>query len=504
MKFTLLLYAIFFFCGPVFSQDIKYSDPNPADVNLTNFDIVGKVSNNFLVYKNLRNRHVLSIYDNDMKEIKDVRLNFMPDKTLSEEFIAYPDSAYVIYQFQKRSAMYCEAVSLDGNGNVLRKPLALDTTHLGFFSNSKIYNVIYSEDRSKILLYKIQKKYETFTFTTLLFNSKLQLIHKSVIGTNFDDYKNSLSEFYVDNEGNFVFTVGDRQDSRYLQQQLLLAVKSPTSDSFELHPLNLSGKYLSEVFLKIDNLNHDYIINSLYYTRKNSNVDGLFSAFWNIKEGRITYQNIIPFDESLKSLAKSEGSTRQAFNDYFIRDVILKRDGGFILTAEDRSVNYRYNGYGLPYGNPFVSPFGYYTPYIYSPYMGGFYSANPYYNNYGNQSRYYYENIAVFDIDNTGKLNWKTVVPKSQYDDNSDNFLSYFIMLTGGKLHFLYNELDRHFELLKDQIMSPDGSVVREPPFRSLDKGYEFMPKYAKQVSSYQMLVPCTFRNYICFSKIEF
>ncbi|MDE3212697.1 MAG: hypothetical protein KGM98_05635 [Bacteroidota bacterium] len=500
MKFLFFWCTLFLISLSAAAQDIKYSDPDPADVNLTNFDIIGKVSGNYLVYKNLRNRRILTIFDNDMKVKDAFKLQFMPDRTLSAEFIAYPDSLYAIYQYQKRSAMYAMAVEMDGNGKVLRKPFALDTTHLGFFSNSRIYNVIYSEDRSKILLYKIQKKYETFTFTTLLFNSSLQLLHKSVIGTNFDDYRNSLSDFYVDNNGNFVFTVGDRQDSRYLQQQLLLAVKPADADSIELHPVNLFGKYLSEVFLKIDNLNQRYVINSLYYSRKNSNVDGLFSAFWDIRQARIDYQSILPFDESLKNLAKSQGNARQAFNDYFIRDVILKRDGGFILTAEDRSVNYRYNGYGFPFGSP-LSPFSYYNPYIYSPYMGGYY--NPYYNNGGN-SRYYYDNIAVFDVSPESKLNWKTVVTKSQYDDNTDNYLSYSIMLTGGKLHFLYNEMDRHFELLKEQIMSPDGSVVREPPFRSLDKGYEFMPKYAKQVSSYQMVLPCTFRNYICFSKIEF
>ncbi|MEO7961504.1 MAG: hypothetical protein ABIR19_08150, partial [Ginsengibacter sp.] len=59
-------------------------------------------------------------------------------------------------------------------------------------------------------------------------------------------------------------------------------------------------------------------------------------------------------------------------------------------------------------------------------------------------------------------------------------------------------------QLINDQSISPDGKVTRYPPLRSLDRGYEFMPRYGRQVSSYQLIVPCTYRNYICFAKIEF
>ena len=126
-----------------------------------------------------------------------------------------------------------------------------------------------------------------------------------------------------------------------------------------------------------------------------------------------------------------------------------------------------------------------------------------YYNNSG-QVRYYYENIVVLDLDNTGNLVWSNVVHKSQFDDDNDNFLSYGIMLTGGELHFLFNELERRNQLINDQTVSADGEITRNPPLRSLDRGYEFMPRYAKQVSSYQIIVPCMYRNYICFAKIEY
>ena len=108
------------------------------------------------------------------------------------------------------------------------------------------------------------------------------------------------------------------------------------------------------------------------------------------------------------------------------------------------------------------------------------------------------------DIDKDGKLLWSNVVHKSQYDDETDNFLSYQIMNAGGELHFLFNELERRNQLIADQSILPDGTLKRNPTLKSLDKGYQFMPRLAKQVSAKQIIVPCTLRNYVCFAKIDY
>ena len=116
-----------------------------------------------------------------------VDLDFMPDKTLNVDFVAYPDFAYMIYQFQKRNILHCMAAEIDGNGKLLKEPFELDTTYISFFADNKIYSTINSEDKSKIMIYKIQKKNDKFNFTTLLFNDSLQLLHKSRIETSFED-----------------------------------------------------------------------------------------------------------------------------------------------------------------------------------------------------------------------------------------------------------------------------------------------------------------------------
>jgi hypothetical protein len=232
-------------------------------------------------------------------------------------------------------------------------------------------------------------------------------------------------------------------------------------------------------------------------------VEGIYTAVWDVDNKNIITQVFQKLGDSVRSVAKSNGNNKLALNNYFIRDVILKKDGGFILTAEDFYSQSRYspwNRYDYLYGYPSFSPYNYY---MYSPYSYGYYGRYPYYNSRG-QNRYYYNNILVLDMDKTGKTDWATVVNKSQYDDETDNFLSYVIMLTGGQMHFLFNSLERRTFLLVDHSVSGSGKITANPPFKTLDRGYQFMPRYAKQVSASQIIIPCIYRNYIAFAKIEF
>jgi hypothetical protein len=488
------------------AQQITYSLPESDDVRSLDFDIIGKVGGNFLVYKNLRNKYAISIYANDMKLKDRIDLDFIPDRTINVDFVPYPEFTYVIYQYQKKNILHCMATSIDGNGKTLIEPFELDTTHIGFFADNKIYSSIHSEDKSKIMIYKIQKRNDKFNFTTVLFDGSLKLIHKSRIETSYEDRKDVFSDFFVDNDGNFVFTKGSKSNSRDYIKKLTLITKAPLQDDFSLSDLNLSGNYLDEIKLKVDNVNKQYLINSLFYTKRNGNIEGLYTAVWNTKDNALVSQNFATFNDSIRQQAKSEGGNRLAFNDYFIRDVILKKDGGFILTAEDHTTQSRgapWNRYDYLYGYPSYSPYDYYyNPYSPSSYL--FYNRYQNYYNNGGQTRYFYQNILILDLDKTGNSVWSNVIHKSQYDDNSDNFLSYGIMLTGGEIHFLFNELERRNHLLNDQTVTGDGKVTRNPPLRSLDRGYDFMPRYGKQVSSYQIVVPCIYRNYVCFAKIEY
>lgn len=127
------------------------------------------------------------------------------------------------------------------------------------------------------------------------------------------------------------------------------------------------------------------------------------------------------------------------------------------------------------------------------------------YNRFGmNTVRHYSENVVVMAFDANAQMQWSNVVRKNQFDDNTDMYLSYQIFNTGAEVKFLFNTLERRELILASVSLNPDGQQKREPTMRNLDQNYQFMPRYGKQVGARQIVLPCMYKNYICFAKLDF
>ena len=84
-----------------------------------------------------------------------------------------------------------------------------------------------------------------------------------------------------------------------------------------------------------------------------------------------------------------------------------------------------------------------------------------------------------------------------------ENILSFSTMTSGNEIHFLFND-DRKYQIISDQAITPDGTIKRYPTLKSPQRGYEFMPSLSKQVGARQIIIPCVYRNNICFAKVDF
>lgn len=144
--------------------------------------------------------------------------------------------------------------------------------------------------------------------------------------------------------------------------------------------------------------------------------------------------------------------------------------------------------------------------YYYTPYYPGSYGYGYPWNrwNGASASRFHAENILVLSFNENDTLEWSNVINKAQFDDESDGLISYGLLNTGGELHFLFNLYERRTLLLNDQMIAPSGKVTRYPTMKNLGRDVEFMPKYGKQIGSRSMVIPCQYRNYLIFAKIDF
>lgn len=493
--------------GAVMAQKISYSEPERDDYKSTEFEIIGKVSGNILVYKTDKGDYNVSVYDNAMQLKERVKLDFLPKKLISVDFIAYADKVYMLYQFQRKDAVYSFCALMNGEGKFQEAPLMVDSTRIGFYSKeNKVYSIEYSEDRSKIMIYKInQDKEDNNVFYTFLYDSTFNLINNSRLSLPMESKKSFLSNFNLTNDGDFLFNKLERTNNKDYIVNGSLVIKRATVDAFETISMQLKSQLLDEVKMKLDNNAHTVLTTAFYYKQKRGNVDGMHIIKYDYAGNAVVYEKTVVFPNDVKLNAKGESSTNAAFNDYFTRKIINTKDGGFLLTAESFYTTSRtqpWNRWNYMYGSPYGYGGGFYNPYYYSPYSSMYY--NPWYWNNSQGNRYHYDNVAILSFDGEGNLQWSNFVRKSQFDDGADLYLSYIMVNVGSELRFLYNELDRRNYILTDNSIGPDGKISRNPTLRNLDKGFTWMPRYGKQISGRSVLIPCVYRNYICFAKIDF
>ncbi|MBC7536876.1 MAG: hypothetical protein H7258_14385 [Ferruginibacter sp.] len=486
------------------AQQMTFSDYSKKDTRDIYFEILGKFDSSYVIYKNIRQKHVLTKYDKNMHIIENIPLSFVPDRTFNIDFISYRDYCYMIYQYQRNSIIYCKAMKLNLSAKPVGEPVLLDTTKISILADNKIYTTIVSEDKQRILVYKRQFKNEVLTLATRLYNADLSLLDSTRESVKFDDRKEVYSDLALGNNGYFLFA---KETWKYKRKDnssdLEVIVHKPGVDSFRNYKLKLGSKLIEEIVIKVDNLNKHYIINAFYYGQRRGSIEGLFTSLIDMNGEAPIRAAFNVFSDSLRYKLNSSDRSRFVFDNLVIRNTIVKKNGGFVVSAEDFYTETLYNNAWNRqyYSNtlPYVNSYDYYL-------------SNPYYYGYrpfdgtrrDESNRYYYDDVVVLSVDSSLKLEWNNIIHKTQYDVDNDNFLSFANMNAGGEVHFLFLDKDRQKQVISNQSISPTGEVKRYPTLRSNETGYGFMPRLAKQTGARQMIIPCVYLSYIAFAKIDF
>ena len=498
-KLLSILIAVFFGYSTL-AQKVEYAEVNRDELKQITFEIIGKYNNQFLIYKQYREKKYITVYDASMKVVNTVNIDYMPERIIETDFVSYPDFSYLFYQFQKKNIVYSMMVKLDANGKNLTQPIELDTTQVGNLnSNNRIYSVLTSEDKQKLMVYKINTHSEKrYVFKTLLFDKELTLLHRSQMFLNMNDRNDFLTDFLLDSDGQLVFGRGLRLGTGENISKFYLILKPPMADSFSYNELALNNISLDEVKLRIDNYNKRYLFTAFYSKGKRySNIEGICNAIYEKNSKTWVVRNVIPLGDELRADARGENNIKSAFNDYYLKQIIIRKDGGFIIAAE--------SNYETSRQNPGFNRWDY----MYNPTMMGgwdYYGYGPYSRGWRGTSatRYHADNIVIGAFDKEGKLVLSNTIRKSQFDDETDATVSYQVVNTGNALAFLYNDYEKRDVVLTYQVIDAEGKISRPPTMKNLDLGYNFLPRFAKQVSGRQVIIPCLYRNYLTFAKLEF
>src|SRR5205085_4739139 len=184
-------------------------------------------------------------------------------------------------------------------------------------------------------------------------------------------------EFNIDNAGDLVFAKFNRNNNETINNTSLL-LKPALEDTLTTVIIPQKDILLDELHVKVDNSNKLYFLTSFYYKQKRGNIEGFYFYVWDKQTQKPVMQNSVVLGDELRKEARGDANAKMAFNDYFIRNIVIKKDGGFIINTEAYYTTSRYNNwnrwnylYGMPY-----SSYDYYSSY------------SPYYSTWWWRSRY--------------------------------------------------------------------------------------------------------------------
>ena len=501
----LIIFSLFVTTADVcIAQTITYSEIEKADSRNMNFEILGNFSNNYLIYKNLNRRQNLTIYDNKMSIKEEIKLDFISDRTYNIDFITYPDHFLVVWQFEKGNTIYCKAASMNGAGKLMGVVMDLDTTKQGVFSNKTSYSFSWSEDKKKLLLYKIQTKSDVYNQLTKVYDENFTLLDSSRTTLNYNDNREDFGDLQIDNEGTVLFTKIKENARQEYVNTLEIIFKKLKAQQLITVDIPLDKQLIQDPLIKIDNLNKNYIVNTFSYKKNGGNVDGILTAIINRDSLKLTKKTINIFDDSLRSKLSGKPDWRTAYDNLNIRNIILKKDGGFIALTEEYYKQRRFgNNFNDGYNNFNSRYFNSYSDYyLYNRGYYGYY--RPFNDGNGRDVVYNYNDIINFSFNKDLKLQWSSVINKTTSDVENDNFLSFTNLNAGGEIYFLFLQKDNNRQILSNHALQPDGNIKRYATLKGREAGYNFMPRLSRQTGAKQMIVPCIVRNNIAFAKIDF
>ncbi len=466
------------------AQEVIYSPYEKFDLRSGDYSVVGKIGGNLFTYRSGGEGHFLDIYDDSMNRTATVILDFFPAKIYETRFVAYDDRILVLYQALESGKVVQYGAVLDAQGRLFKRPVALAQGRSGVFGqNREYFSTVVSEDKTRILVYNITARGSQLNFSGTWTDNQLEARRKSQ-AVYEAPRRIAAGSALLSNDGTLCLAAYTPAGSRDYADGLWLLSLAPDDKAFRSAAFELEGNFATGSYMKPDQLNNRIYIGGFYSEKKTGNYDGMLFGYYDLSTHSMQQQKLILIDDRTRNAA-GERNARKAFNDYHVRNLIVKNDGGFVLIAENFYISSRNTAY--------APGWGYYSMYSYGPFMTPA------------VREFFYGDILVISYNADGQREWQSFIRKDQYSQEDGGVFSSFALLnTGGSLGFLFN--DYNSVRSRIQLASVDGTG--KIAMRSLAAGNnddpDWLPRAGKQVAAREMVIPCLRKRQICFAKIIF
>lgn len=463
------------------AQEVLYSQYDKFDSYTGDYAVVGVVGGVTYTYRYNEENAMLDAYDDSMNKTATIMLDFMPPKIYQIRFIAYPDRIVVLYQALEGNKVILYAALLDARARLRKRPVELASAKTGLLGATKSYFFsAVSDDKKQIVTYSADEKNREIVMDCKWLDDSLKITNRShaVFSTENDAYHGEVN---VGNDGTvYMAAYVPVGNLNYAESYWILSL-TPGDNKFSPAPLPLNGKFAANGYIKIDNYNKRVYFGGFYADKKNGNFSGIIYSALNTDEKGFNSTKFLPIDNEMSNTLGAAGDPR-AFNNFEVKQLIVKNDGGFVLVSEIHFITTRSN----------------YQPGIGA---GSFYSS-------GVSSitrEFHFNDILALSYDKDGKREWASVIPKIQYSqDDNGTFSSYALLNSGGSLAFLYNDFNRNNQRIQLATIDADGKTNFHSFNPDGNDNPDWIPRMGKQIGARTLLIPCLHKKEMYFVKVGF
>ncbi|MEO8733025.1 MAG: hypothetical protein ABI373_01705, partial [Flavobacteriales bacterium] len=285
-------------------------------------------------------------------------------------------------------------------------------------SKSGSFDVEISPDKSKVLVYiaKPNEKDEDRKFELQVFDNDMQQLWSKEITMPYPSDEFSMDQVEVDNDGSVVGLgkkYAEKQEAKELKRagqatyEHHLLVLTKDDDAPQDFPITVQGKFFQDMTLKMGTTGN-IICGGLFSNKGTWSIRGTFFLSLDRQTKKIVHESYKDFSDNFITQYMTDKEAKKASKkadkkgedlelpDYDLHEIILKKDGGAVMVAEQ-----------------------------YSTYV------TCYTDSKGNSrcvTNYVYNDIIVVNIDAEGNIEWASKVPKRQLSVNDGGMYSSYAL----------------------------------------------------------------------------
>ncbi len=380
------------------------------------------------------------ILDFKPKRHKKIKLFGDGSRSYLEDFSVLNDQLLVI---SRRKNLLNKTVKLyyhflDPDKNVKENHgFHLETYSLNRSFSFDYLTVVNNLEKSKVgYLYTIpggRNEFPTYSFGVFDSTRNLQ-----TQGTSIFPYRNKQMQFsrsYITPKGNLYvlaqeYTNENRAmnwgDDRFYRKQLtVFKLKDGELSDFNVRHNEL---LLKEIELTVKD--EELIFSGLYADDVRSGIRGVFYIRMN-DEGDFLHEEYTRFSTDFllqgqqlpQNLVLNDPNFSEGLGSYKMKDLRQTKDGGYIGIAEHFDTEDRISGTGAPGTNNRIDTY------------------------------YYYNNILIYKIDSTGRLEWNKIIPKNQHSINDGGYyLSFSKYVNDSSIFLVFNDNSKNYSESRDYL----------------------------------------------------